>query len=422
MPCQTTIPSPTSSSSTLNAATSAMTTQQQSTATPSPTSGLDCNNVQPPRKDGESWQVENCTTATCQNGIVYTRYDCPYCNGSDGQLRKLGETWQTNCDQCECDASSVTIQCQPFKCPTQANLTCNLEGQVIVTETLDCCQRNRCECNVSLCPKPQPCSPGYTLVTKTPAGPCCPSYECEPKPVCVFNNTEFKVGETMPSDDCEVCNCSTNIDPITKLHLNICVPMTCDTNCQQGFEYQTVQGQCCGICVQSTCIASLPDNTTHLIEPGQSWSPANDKCVTYECEKIGDKLTTVKVKAVCPEFDPGNCMPGTETTDADGCCQTCTPIQNCNLMKNSSILVHNTCQSADPVELSSCTGYCGTYSLYSANANDLVHSCSCCQETSVSKKQVQLVCPDGSTMDYTYTYIESCSCSPVNCATTAAGK
>uniref|UniRef100_A0A3B3QBC5 CTCK domain-containing protein n=1 Tax=Paramormyrops kingsleyae TaxID=1676925 RepID=A0A3B3QBC5_9TELE len=110
-------------------------------------------------------------------------------------------------------------------------------------------------------------------------------------------------------------------------------------------------------------------------------------------------------------------LPHTETSSFAG-----TPIQNCNLMKNSSILVHNTCQSADPVELSSCTGYCGTYSLYSANANDLVHSCSCCQETSVSKKQVQLVCPDGSTMDYTYTYIESCSCSPVNCATTAAGK
>lgn len=41
-----------------------------------------------------------------------------------------------------------------------------------------------------------------------------------------------------------------------------------------------------------------------------------------------------------------------------------TPIQNCNLMKNSSILVHNMCQSANPVELSSCTGYCGTYSLW----------------------------------------------------------
>lgn len=69
MPCQTTIPSPTSSSSTLNAAASTMTTQQHSTVTASPTvsqhthsplvettesetttSGLDCNNVEPPRK------------------------------------------------------------------------------------------------------------------------------------------------------------------------------------------------------------------------------------------------------------------------------------------------------------------------------------------------------------------------------------
>ncbi|XP_072321727.1 mucin-5B-like [Eucyclogobius newberryi] len=51
------------------------TTTYSSTTTPS-TTVLDCIGENPPRKNGESWDVGNCTTATCVNGVVMTAPSC----------------------------------------------------------------------------------------------------------------------------------------------------------------------------------------------------------------------------------------------------------------------------------------------------------------------------------------------------------
>ena len=34
----------------------------------------------------------------------------------------------------------------------------------------------------------------------------------------------------------------------------------------QGYEYQTVPGQCCGNCVQTSCVVTLSDNSTHTLQ------------------------------------------------------------------------------------------------------------------------------------------------------------
>lgn len=52
---------------------------------------------------------------------------------------------------------------------------------------------------------------------------------------------------------------------------------------------------------------------------------------------------------------------------------------------------------------------------YSAEAQALDHKCSCCKEERTSRREVQLLCPDGSSRKHTYTHIESCLCQDTLC-------
>lgn len=47
----------------------------------------------------------------------------------------------------------------------------------------------------------------------------------------------------------------------------------------------------------------------HFLQPSQSWSPPNDKCTTYDCQKVKDEFKTTKSLTTCPAFDPANCVP-----------------------------------------------------------------------------------------------------------------
>uniref|UniRef100_A0A3B3SCI9 VWFD domain-containing protein n=1 Tax=Paramormyrops kingsleyae TaxID=1676925 RepID=A0A3B3SCI9_9TELE len=143
------------------------------------------------------------------------------CTGPDGMPRMPGETWQSGCLECECDGDSMSVQCRPPECPPPADVTCEKEGQAVVMDTQDCCPQNTC-------------------------GEC--------------------IGDRIPTDTCEVCSCSSAVDPETRLNAVECSPIECDDFCQEGFEYQDVVGQCCGKCVQTSCIVSLDDDTTHTIQ------------------------------------------------------------------------------------------------------------------------------------------------------------
>uniref|UniRef100_A0A672PH92 CTCK domain-containing protein n=1 Tax=Sinocyclocheilus grahami TaxID=75366 RepID=A0A672PH92_SINGR len=88
----------------------------------------------------------------------------------------------------------------------------------------------------------------------------------------------------------------------------------------------------------------------------------------------------------------------------------------CTVQKNSTFLVSNGCISSAPVEITSCSGLCETSSIYSAEANALVHSCSCCQEMTTTKKEATLTCPDGSNISHSYIYIGSCGCKASDCS------
>ncbi|KAI1895641.1 hypothetical protein AGOR_G00108320 [Albula goreensis] len=372
-PCQTTVSPPISSTiaMTTTPASAITTTSSQPT-----TSAPGCDKLNPPRKPGEKWQSKEC-------------------------------------EECECNEDN-TVHCKPVECSVQPNITCDKAGEVVVTEIVDCCKKSRCVCDVKTCPASNhSCQEGFKPVIVMQNGSCCPEYECLPKPVCVHNNTEYQPGASIPTDNCQKCKCGDSVDPDTKLHVVECTPIECDKYCQQGFEYEVVPGKCCGKCVQKSCVVVL-GNETHVIEVGQTWTPPDDNCVKYRCDKIGDQLVPVEVKTVCPEFNPEECIPGTEQTDSDGCCKNCTR-HDCNVKKNSTYLTSNGCQSTEPVEITSCQGACGTSSVYSAEANTMIHACSCCQEVSTSSKEVEMTCPDGSKFNYTYIYVDKCGCKPIEC-------
>ncbi|XP_039604634.1 mucin-5B-like [Polypterus senegalus] len=189
------------------------------------------------------------------------------CVGPEGEPKQPNETWQSNCHQCVCDKESMSIQCKPLQCPLLPVPSCNKDGQVLVTEPMvnnSCCNVSKCECNINFCSHAvKSCEAGYQLVARTPTDGCCPVYDCVPKKVCIFNNTEYQPGATVPSSICEECKCSSEIDADTKLFKIDCNTKKCDKNCHAGFTYQDVVGQCCGRCVQIACIFPMPSSANN---------------------------------------------------------------------------------------------------------------------------------------------------------------
>ncbi|XP_034385137.1 intestinal mucin-like protein isoform X1 [Cyclopterus lumpus] len=221
---------------------------------------------------------------------------------------------------------------------------------------------------------------------------------------------------------CQNCYCGSQMNPTTKLNIITCKPIVCNTDCPKGYEYQTTADKCCGTCVQKSCIFTTPENTTYIFEVNNTFVPPNDKCVQYECENINGQLIIKKTKTICPHFNPLDCEPGTETTDAKGCCTTCSPQNICEVQSKQTVIEVNDCKSTQQVTMTSCAGHCGSSSIYSAAANTMMHQCECCQEATISSKQVELTCANGSKVQHIYTVVETCQCSKAECVSGTTSK
>ncbi|TSM20286.1 Mucin-5AC [Bagarius yarrelli] len=265
------------------------------------------------------------------------------------------------------------------------------------------CVNSSCVCDTSLCPSDKPtCAPGFSLHVETKL--CCPVYSCVAEPVCVFNDTVFrgceyrpvsgkccgecvqvncvvtsgnttqiiKPGVAVPKEKCNQCVCTDEVDLQTQLHKITCSPQPCQTHCQLGYEYQPIPDECCGKCVQNSCVFTY-DNKNQVVK---------GTIVFVDC---------------CPKC-------------------TCT-LKNraCDLTRNFTYLESNGCRSAKRVEMTACEGSCVTSSFYSMADNTFEQSCSCCQEVSTSRKEAEFLCPDGSKFTRTYVYVEKCSCLKREC-------
>ncbi|KAL2093187.1 hypothetical protein ACEWY4_010499 [Coilia grayii] len=247
----------------------------------------------------------------CPEGqILFSPYsdtcvpNCNVCLGPDGMPKMPGEKWRHGCKECECSWASFTTECWPVECKAET-ITCPV-GQMIVSKAGDCCVKN----------------------------------ECEPKDVCVYNNTER--------------------------------------------------------------------------QPGEQWSPFNDRCQKYECVKENDQFVIQKVITSCPRINTDECIPGTVRTDESGCCKVCTP-KSCKVSKKQAFLETSDCNSTAPVELTSCVGACATSSMYSLQMNTVMHNCACCREQRTSQRQTEIHCTNGTTLTHSYVYIEACGCESEQC-------
>ncbi|CAL8381165.1 unnamed protein product [Arctogadus glacialis] len=342
---------------------------------------------------------------------------CDICVLQNDEWKMVNETWEQGCDVCTC-LGRHNYMCQKMPCPTRPPLSCVQEGQIIVNETGECCSKQKCECNLEECKPIPPCPPGYNLTIQM--GACCPKPECvPPKPgVCVYGNHTYQVGDQVNGPRCEECICTAMIDHSTKLNEVQCKPIPCDTLCTLGYEYQTIAGHCCGKCVQTSCIAVLPDNTTNTFLPGSIWTAPGFPCLKFECLKIANQLVTIEAKTICPPYNPSDCIPGTETL-YDGCCYTCMRRDQCNLTTTAITIENLGCLSKELINMTSCGGACGTFSYYSSQRRSLEHTCSCCREMSTSERTVRLICPDSVEVDFTYDHINTCGCLKTEC--TAGG-
>ncbi|NXP05168.1 MUC2L protein, partial [Thinocorus orbignyianus] len=369
--------------------------------------------------------VEGCF---CANGTML--YDAGVdvcvktcgCVGVDKIPREFGEKFTVDCQDCICLEGGNGIVCQPHVCAKQDKPSCDGEGfyEVNVVNSEDpCCPIVSCKCNASLCTAKAPkCTLGFEVQSYIPSGQCCPVYRCVPKRVCVHQNAEFLPNSSVFVDKCQNCFCTSAVNVSTQLNIISCEHIPCNTHCKPGYELRPVKGECCGSCVQTKCVIHTANNSDLILSPGEFKNDPYNNCTIYSCSSIRNQFISSTSEITCPAFNEENCKPGTIAFLPNGCCKTCAPLDSstpCSVRERKDFIVYKGCRSVDRVLLTECEGTCGTFSLYSAEANSMEHSCSCCRESKTSLRRAELKCPNGRSISHEYVYVENCSCQNTEC-------
>ncbi|XP_040183628.1 mucin-5AC-like isoform X10 [Rana temporaria] len=308
-------------------------------------------------KTCENKHIENVATSTTEgcfcsagttlfNSYTDTCVKSCACVGPDGMPKAPAETWTSGCKKCVCEANSLTVQCEPLSCPKLTPITCEKEGVIPVTRTNPkepCCMENVCECNSTYClHKEKKCETGFEAIPVLLEGDCCPKYECIVMPVCVYHDEIYKPGHPIPQakDSCHECECSYEIDAVTLLHLVNCTPIACKKECDKGFQYMDVQGQCCGHCVQVECIMKMKNDEIMTIPPGEIWSPSADNCTYHQCVQNGEHFDIHITSKECAVPSEKDCPLGYNYEKDEGeCCGKCIQVACVMKMKDGTTQV-----------------------------------------------------------------------------------
>nr|XP_023397350.1 mucin-5B-like [Loxodonta africana] len=342
---------------------------------------------------------------------AYTGVCVPKCTcvGPDGYPKfesgSPGDQWFSNCQACECEKSTVTVQCRPVQCEAQEEpRECSRAGFVNVIRPRannPCCPETLCVCNTTACPQDPPkCEPGFELIRTQEQGGCCPTFHCWPQ-FCTYNGTFYGVGATFPGvKSCHTCTC---LSRGTEAPDVLCEEDACNTTCPQGFQYRKATGHCCGDCEPIACLT--PDRQP--VQPNDTWvNRSVDNCTEYRCEAVDGRLVLVPQPAPCPEVS--TCR---GVLRKSGCCYSCEEVDKCQVRVNRTVLRHRDCETEAAVSLTFCEGSCLGVSKYSAEAQAMERHCACCQETRTHEEAVTMWCPDGTRIWHTYIHVDECSCS-----------
>ncbi|XP_040464782.1 mucin-2 [Falco naumanni] len=395
-----------------------------------PIKEITCKSSQ--QNETSSKRVEGCF---CPNGTML--YDSGVdvcvktcgCVGVDKIPREFGERFTVDCQDCICLEGENGIVCEPHECAKQNKTSCDGEGFYEVNEVNSedsCCPIVTCKCNTSLCTSKAPkCTLGFEVHSHIPSGQCCPVYQCVPKRVCVHQNAEFLPNSSVFVDKCQNCLCTDKVNVSNQLNIISCEHIPCNTYCEPGYELQPVKGECCGRCVQTKCVIHTGNNFDLVLSPGEFKSDPYNNCTIYSCVNVHNQLISSTSEITCPAFSEKSCKPGTITFLPNGCCKTCAPLDSpapCAVHQRKDFILYKGCRSVNRVVMTECEGTCGTFSLYSAEANSMDHSCSCCKESRTSVREVELKCPTGHSISHKYIYVESCSCQETECSSSQSSE
>ncbi|KAG2460412.1 MUC5B protein, partial [Polypterus senegalus] len=153
---------------------------------------------------------------------------CPNCKGPLGEPKMVGDTWESNCHSCKCDAVTLTEVCEPFIC----DVNCT-EDEIHVPDPSGCCYK--CET------PPQQCDVIVSNVTFN-TGACYGEFEvANCKGSCSSETSISLSSGTMKS----TCMCCQALETEQRN-----VTLTCNQakSSSQHFNYTYIKSCSCSLC------------------------------------------------------------------------------------------------------------------------------------------------------------------------------
>ncbi|XP_019630752.1 PREDICTED: kielin/chordin-like protein isoform X25 [Branchiostoma belcheri] len=321
-------------------------------------------------ESGSTWQVDQCTECSCNDGIILCSECptlpcatteqpegdcCPRCKAciQDGLEYQHLDSWSPMFDACQiCTCLEGETQCEPVDCDLPCThpvvppgeccgdcTDCSYEGSIIPSGTVffqtpqNCsqclCMDGNVQCIEEECP-PVACS--YPI-----QGPCCPYCPAN----CIIEDDEgsglYEHGEVFsPSDDpCLECTCMDG--EVDCESIECLVP-----NCPIEFQFQP-PNTCCTICSEEAIGCLTADNT--VIPIGRTFTLQGEPCKFCSCQAGGNvACETIECEVSCthPVIHPGVCCPdcsgacsynnvtypdGAAFPSADADCENCTCLE-----------------------------------------------------------------------------------------------